>query len=186
MDSAEIAKYLDDEHPATSAVLPKELRAYQISSTQLDHPFFRRLMHSLQPAWNFAFFTILRSSIASLLTPRMLPLLAPPSQAYWRQTREALFGATLEELSPSHKLATQWTELERTFGVVASWIDAAGDERRTLLGGETAADGQLRVSHADLCIAATLEWIRIRAVFGNDSEEWKAVERWHSGRWKAS
>lgn len=139
-------------------------------------------MSSLQPAWNFAFFTLLKSSIAPLLTPRMLPLLVPASQVYWRHTREVLFGATLEELSPSHKLATQWTEVERAFGVVASWIDAAGDGRTTFLGGETVVDGQLRVSHADMCIAGTLEWIR--AVFGKDSEEWRAVEQWHGGRWK--
>lgn len=30
MDSAEIAKYLDDEYPATPVVIPKELRAYQV------------------------------------------------------------------------------------------------------------------------------------------------------------
>ena len=30
MDSAEIAKYLDDEYPETPAVLPKEVRAYQV------------------------------------------------------------------------------------------------------------------------------------------------------------
>ena len=32
MDSASIAKYLDDEHPGGPAVLPRELRAYQVSS----------------------------------------------------------------------------------------------------------------------------------------------------------
>lgn len=31
MDSAKIAKYLDDEYPDTPAVLPKEVRAYQVS-----------------------------------------------------------------------------------------------------------------------------------------------------------
>lgn len=136
----------------------------------------------MQPAWNFAYFTLLKSSIAPLLTPRMLPLLSPTSQAYWRSTREALFGTTLEELSPSHKHATQRAELERAFGVIASWLDAAGDGRTTFIGGETVVDGRLRVSHADLCIAGTLEWIR--AVFGNNSEEWRALERWHGGRWK--
>lgn len=30
MDSAEIAKYLDDQYPDIPAVLPKELRAYQV------------------------------------------------------------------------------------------------------------------------------------------------------------
>ena len=35
MDSAEIAKYLDDEYPETPAVLPKEVRAYQVSQRPL-------------------------------------------------------------------------------------------------------------------------------------------------------
>lgn len=35
MDSMEIAKYLDDEYPETPAVLPKEVRAYQVSSIRL-------------------------------------------------------------------------------------------------------------------------------------------------------
>ena len=112
----------------------------------------------------------------------MLALLPPATQAYWRRTREALFGTTLEELSPINKRATQWAEVERAFGVVAGWLDAAGDGRATFLGGETVVDGMLRVSHADLCVAGTLEWIR--AVFGDDSEEWRAVEGWHGGRWK--
>ena len=112
----------------------------------------------------------------------MLPLLPPASQAYWRRTREALFGTTLEELSPPHKRAAQWSEVERAFNVVAGWLDAAGDERLTFLGGETVVNGRLCVSHADLCVAGTLEWMR--AVFGEDSEEWKAIEGWQGGRWK--
>ena len=35
MDSMEIAKYLDDEYPETPAVLPKEVRAYQVSPPAL-------------------------------------------------------------------------------------------------------------------------------------------------------
>ena len=67
------------------------------------------------------------------------------------------------------------TEIERAFGLIGGFVDGAGDGRLTFMG-----DG--RIAHADLVVAGWLLWMQF--VTGKESEEWKAVEGWHGGRWK--
>ena len=67
------------------------------------------------------------------------------------------------------------------YGLIASWLDSAGDGRITFLGGALVVDGKPRVTHADLSVATGLLWMR--TVCGADSEEWKMVKGWHGGRW---
>ena len=67
------------------------------------------------------------------------------------------------------------------YGLIASWLDCAGDGRITFLGGDLVVDGKPRVTHADLSVATGLLWMR--TVCGADSEEWKMVKGWHGGRW---
>lgn len=118
-----------------------------------------------------------------LLVHRQHDLLQSGSQPYWRLTREGFYGGTrLEDICPPEKRAAQWAEIERAYGVVASWLDSAGDGRITFLGGEPVVDGKPRLTHADINAATVLLWMR--TVCGADSEEWKAVEGWHCGRWK--
>ncbi|KZT65264.1 hypothetical protein DAEQUDRAFT_677134 [Daedalea quercina L-15889] len=157
-ESAVIAAYLDDEYPETPAVIPKETRAFHA-------------------AFQYAFRATVQSAIAPLFLPRQLPCLTPASQPYFRCTREQMFGAKMEDICPPSKWAMQWAEIERAFGVVAGWLDGASDGRVTFLGGATSA-----LSHADLSIAGWLLWMQF--VVGKESEEWKAVERWHGGRWR--
>ncbi|KZT66113.1 hypothetical protein DAEQUDRAFT_635715, partial [Daedalea quercina L-15889] len=163
-DSIKIAAYLDDEYPETPAVSPKELRAFQAVFTEA-------FMGELGPA------------ITPLFLPRQLPLLQPASQPYWRRTREQMLGGgRLEDVCPPEKYAAQWAEIERAMGVVATWLDSACDGRITFLGGAAGLEGAPRFTHADLCVAGFLLWMRI--VTGRESEEWRNVEGWHGGRWK--
>lgn len=127
--------------------------------------------------------TVLRDAMIPLFIPRSFPLLNSASQPYWRRTREAWFnGVKLEDVCPPPKHAAQWAEIERAYGLIANWLDSAGDGRITLFGGGAVVDGKPRVSQADITIAAALLWMRI--VCGRDGDEWKAVEGWHEGRWK--
>ena len=115
------------------------------------------------------------SAIAPLFLPRQLPILNPVSQPYFKRTREQMFNTPVAEICPPPKWAAQWAEIERAFGIIGGFLDSAGDGRLTFLG-----DG--RVAHADLVAAGWLLWMQF--VTEKDSEEWKAVERWHGGRWK--
>lgn len=132
-----------------------------------------------QAAFQHAFYANAVAAIAPLFIPRQLPLLNPVSQPYFRRTREEMFGAPIEEICPPPKWAEQWAEIEGAFGVVRGFLDSAGDGRITFLGDE---GGRPRVAHADLVAAGFLLWMQF--VTGKESEEWKAVERWHGGRWK--
>ncbi|KAH9914342.1 uncharacterized protein B0H18DRAFT_136808 [Fomitopsis serialis] len=154
-ESAKIAAYLDDTYPDTPAVLPKELRAFQA-------------------AFQHGFGTVVQPAVLPLFLPRTLPILTPASQPYFRRTREQMFGTKMEEICPPPQYAAQWAEIERAFGVLAGWMDDAGDGRFTMLGGA--------VTHTDLSVAGWLVWMRI--VTGKESEEWRALEGWHGGRWK--
>lgn len=149
-------------------------------------PLYDRIERTLhrQAAFDHAFLvTVLRNAMIPLFTPRSFPLLNPASQPYWRRTREEWFnGVKLEDVCPPSKHAAQWLEIERAFGLVVNWLDSADDGQVTFLGGETIAGGKPRVTQADITIAAALLWMRI--VSGRESDEWKAVEGWHDGRWK--
>ncbi|KZT68722.1 hypothetical protein DAEQUDRAFT_811967 [Daedalea quercina L-15889] len=164
MESYNIAIYLDETYPDTPSLLPPETRVFQTAFiyafTEAVHKHFMPLM--LYPT-------------AEKLNLR--------SREYFVETREAALGIKLEDLSPpgSEKRAQQFVTLEKAFGVLTSWFDAAADGRLLLKGGSPEG-GANNVSHADTAIAGVLIWARI--TFGEDSDEWHAVESYNNGRWK--
>jgi len=164
MYSYKIALYLDETYPDTPALLPSETRV-------------------LHAAFQKAVFSALHEKLTPLVVCRIATTaLGPPNQKYFRATREAMFGCTLEELSPpgSTKLVEQWEGVENGFRAITSWIEAAGDGRLLLCGGP---DGDVsKVSHADTDLAGSV--ILLRTLFGAESEEWRRVERFDGGRWK--
>lgn len=164
MDSAKIAAYLDKTYPDTPAILPPATRVLQ-----------------------FAFLDAMYSAVEQPLSKTTIhpcnEKLNPPSRAYWREKLEGIFGCRLEDLSPpgSEQRTQQWAAAEKGLSTVASWFDAAGDDRLLLLGG--GADGRdSPICYADTVIAAVL--IHTRFALGEQSEEWRRIEGLDNGRWK--
>ncbi|TFY51247.1 hypothetical protein EVJ58_g10668, partial [Rhodofomes roseus] len=156
MDSYKIALYLDETYPDTPALLPPESRVFQTS-----------FQHALGD--------VLHTRVVPLLLHQIAKPLNPRSRDYFIETREAFLGCKLEELSPpgSEKNAAQWVAMEKAFGVVASWIESAGDGRLLLSGGgPDGEDG--KVTHADTDLAGVL--IAMRVLLGVDSKEWERIE----------
>lgn len=162
MDSIKIARYLDETYPDTPVLLPPETRVFQ---------------HAFQDALSSA----VHAKLIPLLICACVTKLNPPSEAYFREAREITFGCKVEELSPPEKRPEQWAVVEKGFGVLASWFGAAGDDRLLLMGGGPAGDASC-VRHADISIAGLLIWVR--AIYGEQSEEWRRVEGFDGGRWK--
>lgn len=161
MDSIKIATYLDETYPDTPALLPPPTRAF--------HYVFQD-----------ALLRTVHERLIPLLIPTCIVKLNPPSQLYFRETREVTFGCKVEELSPPEKRAEQWAAVEKGFSVLASWFEAAGDDRLLIMGGDVSG-GVSGVCHADTAIAGLLMWIR--QVYGEESKEWQRVENFDGGRW---
>ena len=164
MDSVKIVAYLDETYPDTP-------------------PLFASSTRVLQYAFQDALFTVLQLPFAYLVLHDCVGKLNPPSSVYFRKKLESIVGCRLEEVSPpgSEKRAEQWTTVEKGFGTVASWFDAAGDGRLFILGGD--ADGQdAHVCHADIALASFL--LYARAMLGEESGEWARVQNLDNGRWK--
>lgn len=159
MDSMKIAVYLDATYPDSPAVLPASLRVF--------HGAFQ------QAYWD----TILEHLRSLIMLPALKRQLNERSQTYFRETREKAFACRMEEICTPDKQAEQWGRLEKAFGVMASWFEAAGDGRVLFLGTD---EGQ--ICHADTQIGGLLKWIQ--TVFGPESEEWRRVEGFDGGRWK--
>lgn len=164
MESYEIARYLDETYPDTQTLLPTETRAFEL-------------------AFQHAFVDTVHKLFMPLVLFPIWKMLNPPSQKYFRETREAARGVKLEELCPagSEQRAEQFVRLQKGFSVLTSWFEAAGDGRLLLTGGGPDGDSS-KVVHGDTYIAGVLIWARI--TWGVESEEWKTVESYDGGRWK--
>ncbi|KAH0836692.1 hypothetical protein J3R83DRAFT_8414 [Lanmaoa asiatica] len=95
-------------------------------------------------------------------------VLNPPSEVYFRVTREAKFGKKIEEFSPEGpKRAADLAKGKEGFAAVDSWL--AKSDGEFVLGNT--------ISYADGILAAWLTWIKVTGVV------WKEVATWHNGRW---
>jgi glutathione S-transferase len=89
---------------------------------------------------------------------------------YFRRTREALLGKTLEEALPSGPdRVEKWAALKAAFDDIDRWI------------GDAQYFTGSKIAFADLDIAGFLLWCR--RIWGTGSDEWKEVAGWHHGRW---
>ncbi|KDR83257.1 hypothetical protein GALMADRAFT_113478 [Galerina marginata CBS 339.88] len=153
-DSLLIAVYLDKTYPDTPSLLPKGTLG-------------------LQTAFSYAFL----SSIVELrdfIIPAECEKLNPRSVEYFRHTREADLGKTLEEATPKGDDAVvKWGKYKDGLGKVDEWYAQNGGSGPFLMG-ET-------LSWADVIVASSAIWVR--TVFGEDSQKWKDVTSWHGGRW---
>jgi len=146
-DSAEIARYLDAAYPSTTPLFPPGSEALEGPEDKIN---FQSLMY--------------------IISPITCTNLNPVSEAYYRRTREALFGNRLEDLSPpGPQREEHWKQVEEGFGKLAAML-----EGKKFVLGDT-------ISFADLTIAAWVIWLK--RSFGAESQEWKDIEGWHEGIW---
>lgn len=94
--------------------------------------------------------------------------LNPPSQAYFRETREKIFGKLEDRNTPQF-----WEELEKGLGQVKTFLDANGE------GKELSFLGENKFTLSDFQVAANLIWLR--TVLGEGSEDWKRILAFHGG-----
>lgn len=155
-NSIDIARYLDETYPDTPTLFPSG-------------------SHALQEAFQVAHEKT--AGLAMCLKLIILPLahakLNPISQAYFRRTREAMFGMKLEEFSPpGPKRDLHWETLKERYAIMASWL-AKGDSGPFIMGN--------KISYADVTIAGYIVWMR--TTFGSESAEWKDILTWQNGTW---
>ncbi|KAF9484206.1 hypothetical protein BDN70DRAFT_798310 [Pholiota conissans] len=151
-ESTDIAEYLEKTYPNTP-IFPHETLGLQWSFVDL----FRST--ALSALWQF-------------VVPATYQQMNRASDAYFRLTREKMFGKKLEELAPKGDLGvSEWARFKNDLGKVDVWYSKTNGP---YLLGDT-------ISWADIVIAAYLTWFKV--VFGKDSQEWKDISSWHGGRW---
>ena len=150
-DSAPIAKYLDATYPDTPRLFPDGTDAFQALFSSL-----------LVPSVMVPLLHILLSRINALLNP--------PSQAYFRGTREALFGKKLEEVGDE----SDWETLEAGLARIKASLDANGEGKGLLLMGD-------KITYSDIFLVSLLLWVRVTA--GEESDDWKRITTLHDGTW---
>ena len=104
------------------------------------------------------------------IVARLNGALSERSQEYFRRTREAELGAVLEKIGGDE----YWKSMEDGLGKVQNWLDANGKGKNELFGGD-------KICYADIQLASILIWARV--ICGEESDDWKRIAEWHSGRW---
>ncbi|KAG8220972.1 hypothetical protein J3R82DRAFT_2477 [Butyriboletus roseoflavus] len=96
-------------------------------------------------------------------------ILNPPSEKYFRATREAKFGQKIEAFSPEGpKRDADLAKGKEGLAQVDNWL--AKSDGKFVLGNT--------VSYADAVLAGWLTWIKVtKVIWGNN------VATWHNGRW---
>ncbi|KAJ3560830.1 hypothetical protein NP233_g10577 [Leucocoprinus birnbaumii] len=156
-DSFEIALYLDKQYPNTPRAIPEG-------------------MEGLQKAFEEQFMDLLQPTIWVLIVSKVPAFLNPSSAKYFYDTRSAFLGKPLEQLAVDPEERKQlWAKIKGSFDKLDGYY-AKTDSAGPFFMGQT-------VSFADFTVAGMLRAVKI--CLGSDSEEWKAIEEWNGGRWKA-
>ncbi|KAJ6530937.1 hypothetical protein DFH09DRAFT_994320 [Mycena vulgaris] len=151
-DSTKIAVYLDVTYPDTPPLMP--------AGTVGLHRAFEDAVNPLL------------SSVFPYAVPGTNTKLNPVSEAYFRRTREALWGKTLEDLVPTGaEHVAGWVKLNEGFGKLDEWIRANGDGSAYLMGDAPC--------YADMVIAGYVIWIKLVI-----PDRWEEIKEWHGGRWE--
>lgn len=155
-DSFEIARYLDKQYTDTPKAIPD-------GTEGLQKAFEEYFMELLTPIW-------------VLIVPKVPPFLSPNSAKYFYDTRSAFLGKPLEQLAVDPEERKQiWAQIKGNFDKLDAYY-AKSDSTGPFFMGEA-------VSFADFVVGGMLQ--AIRTCLGSDNEEWKAIEEWNGGRWKA-
>ncbi|ESK89958.1 hypothetical protein Moror_739 [Moniliophthora roreri MCA 2997] len=152
-DSFPILEYLEKTYPS-----PPEKALIPLGTTALQKAFIDAYRGKIIPA------------LTPLVFPRTLEMMNPPSENYYRRTRELALGKTVTELEPKgEKRVEVWKQVEAAYGAVDAWI---GDGKFVM--GD-------RVSSVDFDLAGI--FLSMKLQWGEDNEEWKSISSWHGGRW---
>ena len=103
-DSIEIARYLDATYPDLPRLIPAGTAAFHYAFTEAHEATL--------------------GTFNSYTLPATLPVLNVASQAYFRRTREAMFGKCLEDVTPTG--AEMWEQVKDGFGQIDGWINKNG------------------------------------------------------------
>ncbi|KAJ6509005.1 hypothetical protein C8R45DRAFT_815595 [Mycena sanguinolenta] len=154
-DSTRIAEYLDSTYPDTPKLIPAGTNVLQKTFCIAYDDATRPLLQFIIP------------SVAKVLRPR--------SEEYFVRTREASFGKKLTEVYPSGEEHTAaWREVEAGFGKVDHWLNESMNAGKPYIMGDV-------VSFADFMLAGEMQWFM--KGFGQESDLWKDMLKWHGGRW---
>ena len=156
-ESAAIVRYLEKTYPIFKPTLiPREADA-------------------LHAAFNVAFVTTLIPDLLQIMLPPTNAQLNPRSEEYFRRTREAAYGAKLEDWTPvgSEIREKRWKGVEKALATFAQWLSAGGKEKLFFM--------DSNISYADITVAGFLVWIE--RLLGKDSKEWQDVLGWNDGLW---
>lgn len=162
-DSFEIALYLDKTYPDTPKLFPPG-----------SHALIAAFLPSLTSNVNSLLFQGVILSACHYLNDR--------SSTWFRCKYETAFGKKLEDFAPPGEVGDQtWKNIEEGYSKLASWLDKnercdKGSLYPPFVMGDTP-------SFADVMIASGLRWAK--TVLGEDSERWKQMREWDSGRWAA-
>ena len=153
MGSQDIAVYLEEQYPEQPSLFPPRTRALQAA-------FYDEVSEAL-----------LVPMFVSLLYQH-LEKCVPGDKAYFRTSREAIFGCTFEEIAPKGgDVEKKLAEIETVLEKAAGWIDVGAG---SFVGGEEPLN-------ADLNLAAMLLWAR--TVGGEDHAVTKTILLAGGGRW---
>ncbi|KAH7916806.1 hypothetical protein BJ138DRAFT_1096937 [Hygrophoropsis aurantiaca] len=154
-DSFTIAEYLDATYPDRTTLFPAGTKALIAA--------FEDEVQRAREGMNFLQMTLTCS------------LLNAPSEDFFRESRERIFGKKLGELSPAGEKRDADLAMTKKKGF------AILDNRLSKSHGRYVMDDI--ISFADVILGAWLLWIK--NIQGADSAVWKDVASWNSGRWQA-
>ncbi|KAJ3548107.1 hypothetical protein NMY22_g1395 [Coprinellus aureogranulatus] len=165
-ESARIMKYLDGRYPTTTSSL-----AFPKGTDVLQSAFLSAWTSKvIVPLWN-------------VITPDIPRSLNEESRVYFEETRQGVFGKTLDELDKDLEgKRKSWEKVRKDLGDVDRWFENGEDVHGRKENGEESlfVTGKDPV-FADFVMAATFAYMR--NVWGEDDERWKEVAIWHGGRW---
>ncbi|KAG6843698.1 hypothetical protein H0H87_001528 [Tephrocybe sp. NHM501043] len=153
-DSVRIAEYLDNAYPDTPKLFP-------LGSHALQYAFLDALPNKFSPLFQFS----LSASNA---------VLNPPSEEYFRRTRKAIYGKTMEELLPKGEVAVvEWAKVKAGLDEIYGWLEKGKSDGPYLLGRQP--------GFADIVLASMM--IYLKKIWGEDSHLWKDLSNWNNGFW---
>ena len=156
-ESEVIAVYLDDKYPDTPKVFPLLAEGNtRAAIAAFDHVFMSSL---------FPIFPRLAGPVCNILNPA--------SERYFRASKEDIWDNLDELVSPGPIREGRWKEVKEGLDTLSSFLERIG-EGKPFYFGDT-------FSFADIVAVSFFTWLKV--ILDEESDEWKALERWNNGRW---
>ena len=112
-------------------------------------------------------------ALGPLVVPKIHNILNPRSQEYYRRTREARFGKTVEDIVPKgEQYNVEWAKVREGFAKTDSCYQQGKEAGPYLLGST--------ICFGDLVYVSFATWSK--KIYGEESTEWKDIQSWNEGR----